>query len=91
MKISRRQFEKQMEELNIMFNGKNYRGTIDVQEVKQEGTNNSKAMVTIKTEAFVYEVHKQNAYLYGAILKCDNFSLEAENNTLIMKFGFEIA
>lgn len=71
-----------------MFNSNDYCEIIEEPETKE--ADYSKALVTIKTQEFIVETHKQNDCLYGAILKCDSFSMEAKNNTLILKFVFNI-
>lgn len=69
-----------------MFSSSNYSGTVEVQKVEGE----DKVLVTIKTKSFILETHKGNKYLYVAILKCNNFSLNAEDDTLIISLGFEL-
>lgn len=88
MTISENQFKELMDELKIMFSKDNYSGTVDIQRANNPGNGENKALVTITTKFFIYDPHKLNKYLYGAFLKCDNYSLDAKEDTLIMTFGF---
>lgn len=47
-------------------------------------------LVTVKTKEMILETHKEYRYFHGAILACNNYSIKAEGNELIIVFGFEI-
>ena len=85
MKIPYSKFEEIVKELKIMFGG-TYTGDIEVNEFSE----NKKASIKITTKDMILETHKESMYLYGAILKCDYFSLEPHDNQLIITLGFQL-
>lgn len=83
MKITYNEFEEVFNELGKMFN----KAGDSVEYIKNKVLNT--ALVTVITENMILETQKGEKYLYGAILKCDNFSIQARGNQLIIKFGFQ--
>jgi len=79
-KLSRKVLEQRIKELKIMFKD----GNVEVVE------NDNKALLTVRTKEMILEAHKEYRYFHGAILACNNYSIKAENNELIITFGFEI-
>ena len=79
-KLSRNVFEQRVKELKIMFKD----GNVEVAE------NGNKVLVTVKTKEMILETHKEYRYFHGAILACNNYSIKAEGNELIIVFGFKI-
>ena len=79
-KLSRKVFEQRVKELKIMFKD----GNVEVEE------NDNKALLTVRTKEMILETHKEYRYFHGAILACNNYSIKAEGNELIIVFGFEI-
>lgn len=84
MKITYKQFQECVKELQLMFASLQNKGNIEVLEVKENKT----ALVTITTKAMILETHKEAKYFHGAILKSHNYSLKSENDNLVIVFGF---
>ena len=79
-KLSRKVFEQRIKEFKIMFKDENVKVT----------ENDNKALLTVRTKEMILETHKEYRYFHGAILACNNYSIKAEGNELIIVFGFEI-
>ncbi|PLS19480.1 hypothetical protein CVD28_03425 [Bacillus sp. M6-12] len=84
MKITYKQFQDCVKELRLMFSSHQNRGSVEVTEIQET----KKALVTITTKDMLLETHKEAKYFHGAILKCDNYSLKAEEGNLVIVFGF---
>ena len=81
--MTKQKFNKIVKELKIMSKNSGYYGSVKVEEGE------TRALVEYRTKEMILETAKENKYLHGAIINCDNYSIKVENNELVFVFGFE--
>lgn len=77
--ISQETYNGLVKELKIQFH------TIDV----TDGADGRK-LVEVHSKEMILETAKEQRYLHGAIMLCDNYSIKVENGVLVFIFGFQV-